>query len=394
MNTKTLCKDYKVAVLLPTYNNCLTLEQVIFDALEYSSDVIVVNDGSTDKTTEILAKYSSQTTQVSYAQNRGKGWALRCGFEKAVTLGYDYVITMDTDGQHFAKDCVVFLEALKESPDALYIGARNMDQASVPTKSSFGNKFSNFWFKLETGIEMPDTQSGYRMYPVRKMKDIKFWTEKFEFEIEVIVRSAWADIPVKSVPVSVYYPSKEERITHFRPWQDFTRISILNTIFVIWTFAYIKPKNFFRYIQKKKISTLLKDHLLIPTETPLQKSAAVSLGLFMGIAPFWGFQMMIVYFLCRIFRLNTALSLIVSNISIPPMIPLILYGSYRTGAIFYGASAVHLYFSKDITMEMIHIHFMQYFIGALMLATGMSIVGGIVTYFLASILKRKLTIVS
>jgi len=188
-------------------------------------------------------------------KNKGKGYALRQGFKRAIELGYSYAITIDSDGQHFAADLPAFLGKLEEHPCAIMIGARNMEQSSVPGKSSFGNKFSNFWFWVETGKKMPDTQSGYRLYPIKALQHISFFTRKYEFEIEVLVRAAWAGIDVISVPVKVYYPAKEERISHFRPFKDFSRISVLNTVLVLITFLYIKPRDLFRSIKKKTSGT-------------------------------------------------------------------------------------------------------------------------------------------
>ena len=242
-------KELRCCVLIPTYNNSTTIAQVIKDVLEYSDDVCVVNDGSTDNTLEILSHFP-QIKLHTYPKNAGKGWALREGFKFAVKNGYDYVITLDSDGQHFADDLPTMLDALEKNGNAIVIGARNMNQSSVPGKSSFGNKFSTFWFTLETGISVPDTQSGYRLYPVKALEGIRFFTYKYEFEIEVIVRGAWSGLDVIAVPVKVYYPPAEERISHFRPLKDFSRISVLNTVLVFWTFAWIKPRDFFRHIKK------------------------------------------------------------------------------------------------------------------------------------------------
>ncbi len=257
----TLCKmdslslqktfnENKCCVILPTYNNQTTLKRVIDEVLEYTTNVIVINDGSNDSTSEILKSYP-QLTQINYEKNIGKGWALRQGFKKALELGYASAITMDTDGQHFPKDLKTLLISNAKNPGCLIIGARNMNQTSVPSKSSFGNKFSNFWFKIETGYDMPDTQSGFRLYPIKEMREISFFTKKFEFEIEAIVRAAWSGITIIPEPVSVFYPEKKDRVSHFRPFKDFTRISILNTILVFITFVYIKPRDLFRYVKKK-----------------------------------------------------------------------------------------------------------------------------------------------
>jgi glycosyltransferase involved in cell wall biosynthesis len=250
ISTREAFTSRKICVLVPTYNNATTLGTVLRNLLSHTNDIVVVNDGSTDETSEVLKSFPEIQT-ISYKQNQGKGFALRTGFEFARSKGYDYAITIDSDGQHSPEDLVQFLPALENHPDAIIIGARNMEQASVPGKSSFGNKFSNFWFWVETGIRRNDTQSGYRLYPISSLANLKFITNKFEFEIEVIVKAAWAGVEVIEVPVKVFYPEKEKRISHFRPWRDFTRISILNTFLVAIAFLYIKPRDFVRTIKKK-----------------------------------------------------------------------------------------------------------------------------------------------
>lgn len=243
-------KQHKVCVIIPTYNNEKSLGNVLESVLKYTDDVIVVNDGSTDSTPQILQSFA-KIDVVSYPKNVGKGWALRQGFKRALERGYDNAITIDSDGQHFAEDLPKFIDKLEETPGALSIGARNMEQSSVPGKSSFGNKFSNFWFWVETGLRLPDTQSGYRLYPIRRMEQMHFYTRKFEFEIEVIVRSSWRGIPVNFVPVKVFYAPRESRVSHFRPFKDFSRISVLNTVLVTVALLYVKPRDFFRSAKKK-----------------------------------------------------------------------------------------------------------------------------------------------
>jgi glycosyltransferase involved in cell wall biosynthesis len=254
MTTPAECRQYlkekSCCVIIPTYNNELTLAQVIQDVSEYADDIIVVNDGSTDSTAEIL-KNHPEIQIVSYKTNVGKGYALRQAFAYAIEKGCQYAITIDSDGQHFAKDIPTFAEKLKSEPNAIIIGARNMDQATIPGKSSFGHKFSNFWFKFETGVESPDTQSGFRLYPLFLLKDMKLYTVKYEFEIEIIVRAAWKGIKIDSVPVQVYYAPKETRISHFRPFQDFSRVSVLNAVLVTFTIIYFAPLRLIQGFKKK-----------------------------------------------------------------------------------------------------------------------------------------------
>lgn len=253
---RTIISERKICVLVPTYNNHKTLKRVIDGVLDYTENIIVVNDGSTDSTLEILQNYP-QLTVISLPENKGKGNALKIGFRKAKKLGFHHAITIDSDGQHYPNDIPVFVEALEqENHDVLLIGNRNMSQDGIPKKSSFGNRFSNFWFWFETGIKLEDTQSGYRLYPLHKIPK-KYFTPKFEFEIEIIVRTAWRHVPVKNVPVKVLY-DPAERVSHFRPFKDFTRISILNTILVTITLLYIIPRNFVNNFKKKALRNFSK----------------------------------------------------------------------------------------------------------------------------------------
>ena len=307
MNQNLLSEKFntlKCCVIIPTYNNYKTLQKVIEGVLVYTENVIVVNDGSTDSTSEILANFPL-IQQIFIEKNKGKGNALRQGFKHAVNLGYRHAITIDSDGQHFPEDIPAIIEALENEPrkEVLLIGARNMTQLGVPKKSSFGNKFSNFWFWVETGIRLQDTQSGFRLYPLFAMENMKFDTKKFEFEIEAIVKAAWSGIDVKNVPVQIHY-EMENRVSHFRPFKDFTRISILNTWLVLVTFLYIKPRNFFRKLKKKGFKRFIIEDFLGSDDSAEKKAFSISLGVFIGLSPIWGFHTIVVIFLALLLNLN------------------------------------------------------------------------------------------
>jgi len=268
----SLFEELSCCVIIPTYNNQKTLEQVILDSLAYTSHIIVVNDGATDSTPQIIDRYKDQITLVTHPHNLGKGMALRNGFKKAHELNYRYAITIDSDGQHFPSDYIHFLEKIKHHPDSIIIGARDMTSANVPGKSSFGHKFSNFWFHFETGIKSPDTQSGFRLYPIKRLQKLKFFTTRFEFEIEVIVRAAWKGIPVLSVPVKIFYAKGEDRVSHFRPTKDFARVSYLNAYFVTLAILWYKPMRFFKGLSPANIRSFFKKHFFDEEESILKKS--------------------------------------------------------------------------------------------------------------------------
>lgn len=373
----------KCCVIIPTYNNHKTLQRVIDGVLQYTANIIIINDGATDTTPQILQGYP-QLTVVHQPVNKGKGIALQTGFKVARAGGYDYAITIDSDGQHFPDDLPVFIETLEAEGEALLIGSRNMEQDTVPKKSSFGNKFSNFWFWFETGVKLTDTQSGYRLYPLHKIPE-KYFTNKFEFEIEVIVRTAWNGVCVKNVPVKVLY-DMSERVSHFRPFKDFTRISILNTFLVIISLVYIKPRNFIRSFKKKGLKRFLLENVLESNDSNAKKAFSIALGVFVGIAPAWGFQTAIVLFLAYVFRLNKLIAFTFSNISIPPMIPIIVFLSLKIGAVFVASGEV----SEELSMlEIVKQNAVQYIVGSLLLASIASFVFGVCGYFLLTAFSQK-----
>jgi glycosyltransferase involved in cell wall biosynthesis len=372
---------HSYCVIIPTYNNENTLKRVIEGVLEQvkPNEVIIVNDGSTDKTASILKAYS-EITQIQFPKNHGKGLALRKGFKKALDLGFSHALTIDSDGQHFPEDIPLLIENSLQASETLFIGARNMKQEGVPAKSSFGNKFSNFWFWFETGLKLDDTQSGFRLYPISIMP--KHWlTKKFEFEIECIVRSAWKGIPVKNIPIQVKY-DKTERVSHFRPFKDFTRISILNTVLVIITLLYILPRSFFRRFKKKSLRSFIKEDIIGSNDSPKVKSVSLALGVFIGILPIWGFQTITVLFLASALRLNKLLAFAASNISIPPMIPLIVISALQIGSI-----ALNSEIDNDEVHSFIDLknHLFEYLLGSFILAVFSALLIGIISFVL---LKR------
>lgn len=391
MNPKLLSEKFKIlkcCVIIPTYNNYKTLQQVIEDVLVFTEDVIVVNDGSTDSTAEILVQFP-QIQQIHLSQNKGKGNALRQGFKYADSLGYRFAITIDSDGQHFPEDIPAFIEALEkeENKEVLFIGSRNMTQHGVPKKSSFGNKFSNFWFWVETGTRLQDTQSGFRLYPLFAMKKLKFYTKKFEFEIEAIVKAAWSGIEVKNIPIRIHY-ELEDRVSHFRPFKDFTRISILNTWFVLVTFFYIKPRNLFRKLKKKGLKRFVMEDLLGSDDSAEKKAFSIALGVFIGLSPLWGFHTVTVIFLALLLNLNKVIAFAFSNVSLPPFIPFILYFSLKLGSWLLGESFVLSMSEIDPSIELVK-YLKSYIVGSLVLSVTAAVSCGIVSYVFLMLFERK-----
>lgn len=223
----------KYCAIVPTYNNAGTLEDVLDRLTHYLNNIIVVNDGSTDETSSILDRYKSPEgitlTVVSYLPNQGKGYALREGFRKARALGFTHAVSIDSDGQHYPEDVPLLLKSSEAKPRDIIIGARQLEHENKSKGSVFATRLGNFWFRFQTWQNISDTQSGFRVYPLDSLHGLGLLTCRYEAELELLVYAAWCGRNISETPIRVYYPPREERVSHFRPAYDFTRISILNT---------------------------------------------------------------------------------------------------------------------------------------------------------------------
>ena len=386
MTYKERMAALRCVVLMPTYNNAGTIAKVISDVKEFATDVIVVNDGSTDETAQILASIEGIRV-VDYPENKGKGYALKLGLQKAYEWGYRYAITIDSDGQHYADDIPTFIEKIEKKPDSLLIGARNLTAENMPSKNTFANKFSNFWYKVETGQTLSDTQSGYRLYPLEKLQNIRLLTRRYEFEVEIIVRAAWRGVNVENIPIKVYYPPVEERVSHFRPLQDFTRISILNTVLVLCALLFYYPWSFVRALTFANIKKFIDQQIVHSADSNVRMAAAMGWGVFCGIIPIWGYQMVVAGLLAHFLRLNKVVAIVFSNISIPPMIPFILYGSMAVGA--WVLNVENIFSIDNISIETVGQSLSQYLVGSLVLAAISGVLVFLLSLMAMIICKRK-----
>ncbi len=246
---KTGLKRRGVCVIIPTFNNAGTVADVVTRAQNFCQDIIVVADGCTDGTPELLASLPQPPDILVLPGNTGKGNALREGFRRARKSGFACAITLDADGQHFPEDIPLFLEANRRHPDSIIVGRRTgLERADRSASSRFANSFSNFWFFCQTLVPMKDTQTGYRLYPLNSLPGLRLLTSRYEAELELLVFAAWRGTRLVSRDVRVFYPPREERVSHFRPIRDFVRISLLNTVLCLLALVYGLPRTILRFI--------------------------------------------------------------------------------------------------------------------------------------------------
>ncbi len=213
----------RVAVLIPALNEEIAIRAVVESALAVVADVIVVDDGSTDRTIELIADLP--ITLLRHATPRGKGESLRDGFREALRRGFDAVVTMDGDGQHSAADVPRLIAAAIQYPAHLVIGARIRTRENQPNARRRANAVADWGISWGCGIPVADTQSGQRYYPRAAMQLVDLPAEHFVFEAAILIAGVReAGLGVVSVPIEARYHAGARR-SHFRPVLDITRIS-------------------------------------------------------------------------------------------------------------------------------------------------------------------------
>lgn len=219
--------ELRTAIVIPVFNHGSTLAEVVSKAGNVHETVIVVDDGSTDLGTNMLAGLGTQI--IRHPVNLGKGAAILSGAKRARELKMSHIVTMDADGQHDPADFQHFSRMIERFPHAIIVGKRDLKEAAAPRSSRIGREISNFWLRVETGKKLGDAQSGFRAYPVSLFESLSLKERGFPFEIEVLVRAAWAGIELKDVNINAYYAEGKKRISHFKLFKDNVKLSRLNT---------------------------------------------------------------------------------------------------------------------------------------------------------------------
>jgi len=348
----------RTCLCIPTYNNPKTLESVVLDCLTQTSHpILIVDDGSYPKAADALchpkiaSALKSQRLRIRRLEkNQGKGRAIQEGFQTCVKNGFTHMLTLDADGQHLASEIPKLTTAVCHHPWDLIIGKRRFNSSSVPSISKFGRKFSNFWVKYQTGQPVSDSQSGFRIYPLFQVQLMRFWTKRFDFEIEVLIRLLWKNVAIREVEMEVYYPKASERLSHFNKFTDNVRISLLNVLLVVLS--------------------LFRSHL-----SPLKIGLSTGIGVGIGCSPFFGFHTIFVGIVAFLCRLNAGLMFLGSQISIPPLAPLLVIASITVGFYLSGDRV-----PPHLSLETAALYFWRWLLGSLVVGSALGLlIGGLST---------------
>jgi glycosyltransferase involved in cell wall biosynthesis len=210
-------------VLIPCLNEEAAIQSVVESVLALGAPVIVIDDGSDDRTPEIVG--ALPVTLLRHEERCGKGEALRRGFREALRQGYDAVLTMDGDGQHLASDIPRIVAAAAQYPGHIVIGARLLDREQQPKGRRRANAVADWGISWACGQPIADTQSGQRWYPRAALDLVDLPAENFVFEAAILIAaSREKKLGVVSVPIASRYHGAF-RPSHLRPVRDVTRIT-------------------------------------------------------------------------------------------------------------------------------------------------------------------------
>jgi uncharacterized protein (DUF2062 family) len=367
----------KVCVVIPCFDHDRTVGDVARAALAFAP-VIVVDDGSLQPIPQVPG-----VAILRLPKNQGKAAALRAGFRWAAENGFTHAVTIDADGQHSVADLPRFLSAAQAQPDALIVGVRDLVAAGAPPGRRRSNAVSSFWYHVETGVRLKDTQCGFRCYPVALAQRLRTRSNRYAFELEFMVRAAWVGTPIVAVPIHCTYQPAQLSQSHFRPVMDLAHITFMNIGLVLqsWLVPH-KLRAIWSFGEHRSRFKTVREFFADHAEHPAQLAFAVGLGLFCGIAPIWGYQMLVAATLAHWLRLNKAIALLASNISIPPIAPFILYGGLALGHWLFTGKALE-FSARQITYARAVSYLWQWCVGSFALGTLVGLAGAVATYGVA-----------
>ncbi|MCK9602877.1 MAG: glycosyltransferase family 2 protein [Candidatus Omnitrophica bacterium] len=207
-----------ICVLIPTFNEGEAIAGLIKKVSAQNLEVIVVDDGSKDNTSEIARR--NNATVLQNQSNQGKGASLIKGFAFVLNKGFDAVITMDGDGQHAPEDLPNFISAAQHSDGGIFIGNRMAKTKTMPPVRYFTNKFMSWLISKVAKQNIPDTQCGFRLIRKEVLEKLNLKTSKYETESEILIEASRSGFKIESVPIKTLYLNEK---SHINPFVDTLR---------------------------------------------------------------------------------------------------------------------------------------------------------------------------
>jgi glycosyltransferase involved in cell wall biosynthesis len=218
----------RTCALIPAFNEASYIARVVEGAKQHVETVVVIDDGSNDETAQIARAAGASCLQLP--RNCGKASALRIGIEFARARSFTHVITLDGDGQHLPEDIPVMLRVAEETGADLVIGTRMFDRALMPVARYYSNTIGSRMASRLVGREIRDSQSGFRLFRLDKLRGTKLRSRYYELEMEMLIKMARSGCTIAQAPISTIYDDGQAR-SKMRPVRDTVRVCLWSLAF-------------------------------------------------------------------------------------------------------------------------------------------------------------------
>lgn len=401
---------HDIVAVAPTFNNERTVRDLVSRALERCGSLVVIDDGSTDGTRALLEEWKKTHPEdnvrvIRHEVNRGKAEALKTGFKAAARAGYTHALTIDTDGQHDPDDIPHFIEASKANPESIILGTRDTRHPDYPARSRFGRWLSDLATRLQTGTNIEDTQCGFRVYPLSIFETITCCMGRYAFEAEILTRAVWGGAGVRNIPIECIYQPPGERVSHLHPVYDGVLGALIHFRLLGRTLVPIRfPKvpvttdsepgpgpgsgvsRLVAWFSPRKLWAQIRSD-------PASRStvaAGVGLGAFIGSLPCFGVHALLGLYLAKRLKLHPLTVVAGTQISMPPMSPLIVFASIWVGfTMLHFKTPVLADFTDLSVWQLFSQVILEWTVGSLMVGTVLGITLGLATSVALRMIPEK-----
>lgn len=319
-----------------------------------------------------------------------RGSAILSAVQTARQNGKSHLLILESTESYTNSDLLKIISTVQDFPDAIISGKRNFKNSNESWPQRLWRQISNFWFRLQTRLVAEDSSSSLRAYPLYLFDHLKFYQRGLAFEIEIMVKSCWANVDLKEVELDEYHRSANHRGGFFKRIWNVFYITALNIHYTMRSVTPVPHRkiltrkdgsekiSIFRPVQSLKI-------LLTENISPIELAAAGGMGVFLGTLPLIGLHTMLILFTSNFFRLNKVAAVSASQLCMPPIVPAL--------CIEAGHYMRHGRLLTEISLETIGYQaadrIFEWFIGSLVLAPLFSIIVGLAIYLTTKLISRK-----
>jgi len=378
----------KSVIVIPVYNHSATLYGVVVSALKANDNVMVVDDGSTDKSADTLTELSVHL--IHHEKNLGKGAAIKTAVKNARKLRMTHMVTIDANGRYDPADFHLFAAALGKNPDSIIIGRRSFPKSEVPLLSRVNRCLANFWFRIQTGRSLSDVSCTYRAYPLAVLENLTLRTRRNSFEVEVLTKASWAGVNLNEVDISNYSHRSDKEKPGFPYVLENLRVFLFNFHLTMRSIVPWPHQKIVGQDQSKEKITVLHPlrsikTLLTENTSPRQLATGGALGVLLGTFPLIGFHNIAILFAAGYFRLNKVVALATSGLCVPPLVPAL--------CIEVGYFMRHGTFLTEISIKTLGYQALEriyeWLLGSFVLAPVFAILVGGIIFLIALFFKKK-----